>query len=133
MRAILWYVAAAGADHDRELTFVVEQRGDARHVHVVIRTDHARDLLVEEHRELRRLHPGLGDVVGVVETDGQELPRQDGRQQADLLQRVLLVEVDLVDDVPVPDDAGPRAGARVEATEPHEDISGISTGACSGA
>ena len=133
MRPILWHVAAAGADHDRELTLVVEERRDAREVHVVVRADHAGDLLVEEHRVLRCLHPGLGDVVGVVETDGQELPGLDGRQQADLVKGMLFVRIGPVDDVPVADDAGARAGAGVVAAELHEDISGMSTGACSGA
>ena len=77
--------------------------------------------------------PRLGDVVGVVEPDGQELARLHGSQQAHLLQRMALVGVVAVDDVAVLDDPVARTGAGVEATEPHEDISGISTGACSGA
>ena len=86
-------------------------------MHVVARPDHAGDLLVEEHRELRRLHAGLGDVVGVVQADRQELARPDGRQQADLVERMTLVRVFSVDDVPVLDDArarprGPRRTGR---------------------
>ena len=72
-------------------------------------------------------------MVGVVEADGQELARQDGRQQPDLLQRMALDGVVPIDDVTVLDDPVARSGACVEATELHEDISGISTGACSGA
>ena len=108
--AVLRHVAAAGPDHDRKLALVVEQVRDARHVHVVVGTDHARDLLVEEHRELRRLHAGLGDVIGVVEADRQELARQHGSEQPDLLKRMALLRVVPIDDVAVldrPRGAGP--------------------------
>ena len=121
------------ADHDRQLTLIVEQVRDARHVDAVVWTDHAGDLLVEEDRELRRLHARLGDVVGVVQPDGQELPRPDRREQADLVEGILLGPVVAVDDVAVVYDSVPRAGAGIKATEPHRDTSGISTGACSGA
>ena len=87
---------------------------------VVVGTDHAGDLLVEEHRELRRLHARLGDVVGVVEPDGQELARPDGREQADLVQRMLLGPVVAVDDVAVLYDSVARPGAGIKATEPHQ-------------
>ena len=126
-------VPTARADHDRELTLIVEQVRDARHVDVVAGTDHAGDLLVEEDRELRRLHARLGDVVGVVQPDGQELPRPDRSEQADLVQGMLLGRVLAVDDVPVLYDSVARPGAGIKATEPHRDTSGISTGACSGA
>ena len=133
VRAVGGHVAAARADHDRELALVVEQVRDLGHVHVVVRADHAGDLLVEEHRELGRLHAALGDVVGVVEPDRQELARLDGRQQTHLLQWMALGRVVPVEDILVLDDPVARSGAGVEATEPHDDISGISTGACSGA
>ena len=100
---------------------------------VVIGPDHAGDLLVEEHRKLGRLHARLGDVVGVVEPDRQELAGLDRRQQANVLERVALGGVVAIDEVPVLDDPGLRAVAGVEAAELHEVISGISTGACSGA
>ena len=77
-------------------------------MHVVIRPDDAGRLLVEEHRELRRLHPGLGDVIGIVEADGQKLARQDRRQQANLVEGVSLARVVPVDDVTVVDDPGLR-------------------------
>ena len=80
-----------------------------------------------------RLHARLGDVVGVVEADRQELARQHGSEQPDLLQRMALLRVVPIDDVSVLDHPVARSRARVEATEPHDDISGISTGACSGA
>ena len=90
------------------------------------------DLLVEEDRELRRLHPALGDVVGVVEPDAQELARPDRGQQAHVLERVSLSPV-----------AGRRTSSpsttpccglalRFEPAALH-DASGISTGAWSGA
>ena len=59
------------ADHDRQLALVVEKARDARHVDVVAGPHHARHLLVEEDRELGRLHAALGDVVGIVKPDRQ--------------------------------------------------------------
>ena len=100
---------------------------------VVIRADDAGDLLVEEHGVLGRVHSRLGDVVGVIQADGQELAGLDGRQQANVLERVALGGVVAMDEVPVLDDPWLRPGAGVKAAELHEFISGISTGACSGA
>ena len=133
MRALDRNVAAASADHDRELAFIVEQARYAGHVDVVLRSDHARDLLVEEHRVPRRVHAGLGDVVGVVEPDGEVLPRPDRSQQPDLVQRIPFIGAFAIYDVAVLDDSGPRPGAGIKATESHRAASGISTGACSGA
>ena len=133
MGTVLRHVAAASADHDRQLALVVEQVRDARHVHVVVGTDHAGDLLVEEHRELGRLHARLGDVVGVVEADCQELAWLDRCQQANILERVALGRIVAMDEVAVLDDPGLRPVAGVKATQLHDFTSGISTGACSGA
>ena len=80
-------VAAALADHDRQLGLVVEQGRDLRHVHVGARPDHAGHLLVEEDRHFGRLHPHLGDVVGVVERDAEVLARSGRREQPDLGER----------------------------------------------
>ena len=87
VRALGRDVAAALADHDRQLGLVVEQGRDLRHVDVGARPDHAGHLLVEEDRHLGRLHPHLGDVVGVVERDRQVLARRGRRQQAHLGER----------------------------------------------
>ena len=114
MRAVCGDVAAARADHYRQLALVVEQVRHAGHVHVVVRADHAGDLLVEEHRELGRLHAALGDVVGVVEADGQELARLDGRQQTHLRQWMPLGRVVPVDDILLLDDPAAWAGARIK-------------------
>ena len=126
-------MAAAGADHHRQLALVVEQIRHAGHVHIVVRADDTGDLLVEEHRELGRLHAGLGDVVGVVEADGQELPGVHGGQQANLLEPVALGWVVALADVAVLDDPVARPISCVKATELHELIPGISTGTCAGA
>ena len=80
-------VAAAGADHDRQLPLVVELVGDLRHVDVGAGADDAGRLLVEEHRHLGRLHAALGDVVGVVEGDRQVLAGAGRAEQADLGER----------------------------------------------
>ena len=133
VRALDRNVPTARADHDRELTLVVEQARDAGHVNIVVRTDHARDLFVEEHRELRCLHARLRDVIGVVEPDRQELSRPDRRQQAHHVQRILLAALYVIDDTTVFYDPVARTGARVESAEFHHDTSGIATGACSGA
>jgi hypothetical protein len=127
-------------------------------MYIVAGADHARDLLVEEHREPRRLHARLVDVGGVVQADRQELPRPGGRQQAHVGQRVLRrlagerlqgldphpgdrgglggqpgIDGAEVADGAVLDHAKRRAVAGVEAAEPHADASGISTGTWSGA
>ena len=89
--------------------------------------------LLKKTGNCRRLHARLGDVIGVVQPDRQELPRQHGRQQPDRLQRMALLRVVAIDDVSVLDEPVAGSGAGVEATEPHDFISAISTGACSGA
>src|SRR4051812_12825944 len=67
------HVAATGADHDSELTFVVDPlRCHRRHLDACTRAHHACDLLVEHHRRLRLFHPALGHMVRVVETDRKE-------------------------------------------------------------
>src|SRR5581483_2499564 len=129
--SVLRDVSAAFADHDRELALVVEQGGHARHVHVVPGPDHAGNLLVEEHRELGRLHAALGDVISVVEADAEELAWPDRRQQTYVGQRISLVEL-AVDDLIAHDHPVARSFADLEPAAPH-DASGISTGACSGA
>ena len=112
------HVPAALADDDRELALVIEQARDARHVNVIVRPDHAGDLLVEEDRELRRLHAALGDVVGVVEPDRQELPGLDRRKQPDLVERVFIVLL-TIDDLLAFDHAVTRAAVCLESAELH--------------
>ena len=88
VRPVAGHVAAAPTDHERELALVVEQRRDARQVNRVERAGDARRLLVEEHRDGGRLEPRLLHVVGVVETDGEELRRtEDRRAQPDVNER----------------------------------------------
>src|SRR5687767_13659733 len=96
---------ASLTDHDRKLALVVQQTGHAWHVHVVARTHDARDLLVEEDRELGCLHAAFGDVVGVVEPDCEELARLHGRQQSYLIERVTVGGIVATDDEAVFDDA----------------------------
>ncbi|MDX6602850.1 MAG: hypothetical protein QOF13_2052 [Solirubrobacterales bacterium] len=81
------HVAAALADHQRQLCLVVEQRRDLRHVHLGPRPSHAGHLLVEEDRHLGRLHPHLGDVIGVVERDRQVLAGRGWGQELDIGER----------------------------------------------
>jgi hypothetical protein len=131
VRSVCRDVTASGSDHERELSLVVEQARYARHVHVSIGADYARDLLVEEDGELGRLHAALGDVIGVVEPDPEELPRLHRRQQAHALERVSIAGP-AIDDVISLDHAGSRLRVDLEYAELH-DGSGISTGACSGA
>ena len=115
--ALLRDVAAALPDHDGELALVVEQARRARHVHVVARPDHASGLLVEEDRELGRLHAALGDVVGVVKPDCEVLPRGStgatgspcGRSRSGVV---------AIDDLISLDDAVARLPARFEPAEP---------------
>ena len=107
VRAVLGNVATARADHDRQLALVVEQVRDAWHVDVRSRADHAGDLLVEEDRELRRLHAALRDMVGVVEPDRQVLARLDRGEQSDIGERVPVAAV-AIDDFLAVDDAVAR-------------------------
>jgi len=81
-------VPAAPADHEAELSFVVEDVGGAGQVDRVLRAHHAGGLLVEDRGVLRRLQAGLRDVVGVVEADRQKFGRaQDRRVQREGGQR----------------------------------------------
>jgi len=80
-------VAAAAADHHCQLGLVVEESGDLGHVHLGVRPGDAADLLVEEGRNLGRLHAHLGDVVGVVERDRHVHARHRRGEQADLSER----------------------------------------------
>src|SRR5215469_18597835 len=80
--AIARHVAAASTDHKTEFSLVVERLRSARQMNRIVRTNHAGGLLVKKHWEGGFFAPGLGHVVGVVQTDREELGRaRNGRFQ----------------------------------------------------
>ncbi len=79
---------AAGAHDHRELALVVEAAHHRRAAHRRSRGSGGGGELHEHQRLRGPLAAGLGDVVGVVETDPEDRPgRGHGGQQCDLLQR----------------------------------------------
>src|SRR5262249_19693861 len=104
--------------HHRELALVVELVGHPRHVDVVAGADHAADLLVEEHRNLRGLHAALSDVVAVVERDREVLARPRRAEQAHGVEGVLGTALYL-DHRALFDPALGDAAVGLEAADPH--------------
>ena len=74
-------VTAGLADHDTQFTLVVDVSRGERDLDPTAWTLHAADLLGEDRRHAGRLRTGLGDVVAVVQTDGQKLARTRHRRQ----------------------------------------------------
>src|SRR5581483_7466726 len=68
-------VAASSANHEAEFALVVERLGGAGKMNRGAGSGHAARLLVEEHRERRFFPSGFGDMVGVVQADGEKLRR----------------------------------------------------------
>ena len=77
---LLRHVARGAADDDAEFDLPIALLRTLGQHHVVVRPLNARDGLGEDDRLLRDGHARLGRVVGVVETDGDELA--DARHRA---------------------------------------------------
>src|SRR6266851_856078 len=153
LRFILGEIARALADNDTELHFPVQFSGLARDKGVVVRPTDAGRRLVEDDRLFRNRHAGFRGVVGIVQTDGDEVthvadtgaePRLAGNGLHPFEVRLLDLgkaarrkhrAVDIFYDTRqvadlaiVTDDAGLLAARRAKANKLHVQMSPVSIG-----
>ena len=72
-------MAAFAPDHKPELALKIQRAGNLRQVDGAIGGIDGRGLLVEPELFFRLLPPGLGNMIGVIEPDGQKFGRIGGR------------------------------------------------------
>ena len=80
---------AVGAHDDRQLALVVQAPDDGRRVHRRARRGHRAGQLHEDDRHLRQLGVLLLRMGEVVQADAEDRARDVGREQLDLVERVV--------------------------------------------
>ncbi len=73
--ALLGHVPTVAPNHNGEFPFIIELLGNPRQVDVPVWTIHGGGLLIEDHGHLGRFIAGFGNVIFVIEPDGENFGR----------------------------------------------------------